>query len=79
MQPLSAQHKDDACSPFLGVQHHPAADCFHAHPRPCCLHPFGMAAVFTSHGFTGQPQESDEMRPEWFEASMDAIPFDQMW
>lgn len=44
------------------------------HPRP-----LARRAVFTSSGFEGEPRETDEMRPEWFDASMDAIPFDQMW
>ncbi|KAI8477385.1 MAG: NUDIX hydrolase domain-like protein [Monoraphidium minutum] len=35
--------------------------------------------VFTANGFKGEPCETDEMRPEWFDASMAAIPFDQMW
>ena len=44
-------------------------------PRP----PLTRRAVFTSTGFTGEPRETDEMYPEWFDASLDAIPFDKMW
>ena len=33
--------------------------------------------VFLAHQWEGEPVESREMRPEWFEAS--AIPFDRMW
>jgi hypothetical protein len=34
-------------------------------------------AVFDIRQFTGQPTESDEMQPIWFEHS--AIPYGQMW
>ena len=27
----------------------------------------------------GEPAESEEMAPKWFEASMDTLPFDSMW
>ncbi|CAG5897993.1 unnamed protein product, partial [Menidia menidia] len=33
--------------------------------------------VFRADAFNGEPTESDEMRPEWFE--IDKIPFGQMW
>ncbi len=33
--------------------------------------------IFTVSAFTGEPQESNEMRPEWF--SLTAVPFDRMW
>jgi 8-oxo-dGTP diphosphatase / 2-hydroxy-dATP diphosphatase len=33
--------------------------------------------VFFTDKFTGEPSESDEMRPQWYDA--DAIPFDAMW
>lgn len=33
--------------------------------------------VFVSHGYKGGFQETEEMRPEWFD--IDAIPFDAMW
>lgn len=33
--------------------------------------------VFSSESFEGEPQESDEMRPEWFSKS--EIPFHLMW
>lgn len=33
--------------------------------------------VFKAHAFRGIPEESDEMRPEWFE--LDKIPFKEMW
>eukprot|EP00051_Salpingoeca_urceolata_P006043 m.80326 g.80326 ORF g.80326 m.80326 type:complete len:188 (+) comp14659_c1_seq1:1046-1609(+) len=33
--------------------------------------------VFRATQYTGNPSESDEMRPEWFEAAQ--IPFEKMW
>lgn len=33
--------------------------------------------VFVTESFEGDPQESEEMRPEWFQ--VDSIPFDTMW
>jgi len=33
--------------------------------------------IFETREFTGEPQESDEMRPQWFE--LDALPKDEMW
>lgn len=33
--------------------------------------------IFRATAFEGEPSESDEMKPEWFDES--AIPFDQMW
>ncbi|CAK1546900.1 unnamed protein product [Leptosia nina] len=33
--------------------------------------------VFTSKIFNGEPQETDEMRPRWF--NIDALPFEEMW
>lgn len=33
--------------------------------------------IFRADKFTGEPQESDEMRPEWFNIS--DIPFNSMW
>ncbi|XP_033747423.1 7,8-dihydro-8-oxoguanine triphosphatase-like [Pecten maximus] len=33
--------------------------------------------VFTSSNFEGEPKETEEMRPQWFEEK--SIPFDQMW
>lgn len=33
--------------------------------------------IFKAENFTGEPTESDEMRPQWFEIGN--IPFDQMW
>uniref|UniRef100_A0A3P9LVZ7 Oxidized purine nucleoside triphosphate hydrolase n=2 Tax=Oryzias latipes TaxID=8090 RepID=A0A3P9LVZ7_ORYLA len=33
--------------------------------------------VFRADSFNGEPSESDEMRPQWFE--WDKIPFNQMW
>ncbi|MEK7528150.1 MAG: 8-oxo-dGTP diphosphatase [Patescibacteria group bacterium] len=35
------------------------------------------AHVFVCDEFDGEPIESDEMRPEWFET--DKIPYDEMW
>ncbi|KAJ1662748.1 hypothetical protein IW140_005503 [Coemansia sp. RSA 1813] len=33
--------------------------------------------VFLARSFAGQPEESDEMRPQWFDVH--EMPFDQMW
>lgn len=33
--------------------------------------------VFTAQGIEGEPQETEEMRPEWF--SISNLPFDRMW
>jgi 8-oxo-dGTP diphosphatase / 2-hydroxy-dATP diphosphatase len=33
--------------------------------------------IFRADGFEGEPQETDEMKPQWFD--VDKIPFDQMW
>jgi len=33
--------------------------------------------IFKVTGFTGEPSESEEMRPEWFD--LREIPFSQMW
>ncbi len=33
--------------------------------------------VFQVRSFTGAPEESEEMKPQWF--SIDAIPYDTMW
>lgn len=33
--------------------------------------------IFVSHGYAGGVEETEEMRPEWFD--IDAIPFDNMW
>ncbi|XP_060068660.1 oxidized purine nucleoside triphosphate hydrolase-like [Ylistrum balloti] len=33
--------------------------------------------VFTSNNFKGEPKETEEMRPQWFEEK--SLPFDQMW
>lgn len=33
--------------------------------------------VFRAERFSGQPRETEEMRPSWF--SVDRIPFDEMW
>jgi 8-oxo-dGTP diphosphatase len=35
------------------------------------------AAVFTATRWTGEPAETDEIRPQWFPVA--ALPFDQMW
>ena len=34
-------------------------------------------SVFKTRSFSGEPAESDEMKPQWFHK--DEIPFDQMW
>ncbi|MEK7067954.1 MAG: 8-oxo-dGTP diphosphatase [Patescibacteria group bacterium] len=33
--------------------------------------------IFLSDDFTGEPQETDEMRPKWFDIK--DIPYDEMW
>ena len=33
--------------------------------------------IFKSENFTGEPKESDEMKPKWFDVK--EIPFDKMW
>lgn len=33
--------------------------------------------IFTAADWTGEPAESDEIRPQWFPVT--ALPFDQMW
>ena len=33
--------------------------------------------IYKLTDFTGEPTETEEMRPEWF--SFDEIPFSQMW
>ncbi|XP_069125700.1 oxidized purine nucleoside triphosphate hydrolase-like [Argopecten irradians] len=33
--------------------------------------------VFTSDNFEGEPKETEEMRPKWFDEK--SIPFEQMW
>lgn len=33
--------------------------------------------VYLCHDWTGEPSESEEMRPQWFEN--DKLPFDKMW
>lgn len=33
--------------------------------------------VFVAHGYTGSFEETEEMKPEWFD--IDKIPFDAMW
>jgi 8-oxo-dGTP diphosphatase len=34
-------------------------------------------AIFTSGDWSGEPAETDEIRPQWFD--VDALPFDRMW
>jgi 8-oxo-dGTP diphosphatase/2-hydroxy-dATP diphosphatase len=33
--------------------------------------------IFRAKEFTGEPRESDEMKPQWYAA--DALPYDSMW
>ncbi|KAJ9076969.1 Nudix (Nucleoside diphosphate linked moiety X)-type motif 1 [Entomophthora muscae] len=35
--------------------------------------------IFVAKGYSGELIESEEMYPQWFPWSMDAIPFDTMW
>src|ERR1043166_9136195 len=46
---------------------------FHSPVRPFVVH----MHVFIADTFSGEPTESDEMRPEWFEVS--ALPEGEMW
>lgn len=39
--------------------------------------PFMFVHVFRALDFTGEPEESPEARPEWFE--IEAVPYDEMW
>ena len=39
--------------------------------------PFQLVHVFKAENYSGQPEESDEARPEWF--NIDNLPFDDMW
>lgn len=50
------------------------------------IHEFEFAAepgdtlevhVFRVNSWTGEPRETEEMRPQWF--TIDAIPYDEMW
>lgn len=36
-----------------------------------------MVHVFATEQFSGEPVETEEMKPQWF--SIDAVPYDQMW
>ena len=36
-----------------------------------------QVSVFICHDFEGEPTESEEMKPEWFEIG--AIPYEKMW
>lgn len=36
-----------------------------------------LVHVYLSSDWTGEPEESDEMRPEWF--AVDKLPFNEMW
>ncbi len=36
-----------------------------------------QAHVYVSKSWTGEPKESEEMRPEWFDVS--SLPYDSMW
>jgi 8-oxo-dGTP diphosphatase / 2-hydroxy-dATP diphosphatase len=36
-----------------------------------------LVHVYFSESWTGEPAESDEMKPEWF--ALDQIPFEAMW
>lgn len=54
--------------------------------EPCGIHEFEFAAkrgeilevhVFRVDGFSGEPQETEEMRPQWF--AFADIPYDMMW
>ena len=33
--------------------------------------------IFKPNGFSGEPQESEEMKPQWF--GLDEIPYSEMW
>lgn len=52
---------------------HPrGAITFHAPNRPAF-----KVHIFIARGFSGEPRESEEMKPQWF--AIDAIPVSQMW
>lgn len=36
-----------------------------------------QTSIFVSRKWKGDPQETEEMRPQWFD--LDKIPYDQMW
>jgi 8-oxo-dGTP pyrophosphatase MutT (NUDIX family) len=36
-----------------------------------------LVHIFRADAYSGQPSETDEMRPQWF--ALDEIPFQQMW
>ncbi len=45
-----------------------------------CVHGMlevSVSAVFTASSFEGEPQETEEMAPQWFPISR--LPYDQMW
>jgi len=39
--------------------------------------PFMFVHVFTAKDFTGEPEETEEARPEWFD--IDELPLENMW
>lgn len=51
---------------YRGELHFAFVDGLHLH-----------CTVFRSAGFDGEPAETDEAKPEWFE--FDAVPYDRMW
>lgn len=46
--------------------------CFKAKPNKIL-----EVHAFLSHGFSGEPKESEEMKPQWF--SLEKIPYETMW
>ena len=38
---------------------------------------YGFVHVFLANGYVGEPQETEEAKPVWFE--IDEIPYDRMW
>jgi len=44
---------------------------FQGNPQKLAVH------LFSAHRFSGEPSESEEMRPQWFD--LDKIPYDTMW
>ena len=44
---------------------------FEGNPQPLEVH------IFATDAFGGEPAESEEMRPQWFD--FDKVPYDEMW
>jgi 8-oxo-dGTP pyrophosphatase MutT (NUDIX family) len=49
---------------------------FHFAPAPG-RDPYNRCEVYVTRDFSGEPQETDEMKPQWF--PINAIPLKEMW